>query len=62
MTWVSVSSFFWDLCCQVDNNYWGNSYSITWKGSGRIMNKDHSVDGGEKEEGSRFCLELIPGG
>lgn len=33
-----------------------------WKGSGRIMNKNHSVDGGEKKEGSRFCLELVPGG
>lgn len=33
-----------------------------WKGSGRIMNKNHSVDGGEKEEGSRFCLELVSGG
>lgn len=33
-----------------------------WKGSGRIMNTNHSVDGGEKKEGSRLCLELVPGG
>lgn len=59
---MSVSFFCWDLYYQVDSGYWGSSCSIMWKGSGRIMNKNYSVDRGEKEEESRFCLELVPGG
>lgn len=35
----------------------GSNCHIIWKGSGRITNKNHSLDGGVQEEGSRLCLE-----